>query len=318
VALGEYIVIDILLALYNGEEYLPEQLDSIERQTYKEWRLIIRDDGSIDGSIEIAKAFREKLPQKVFFYVNEKPTGSAKNNFFKLLYDSESSYVIFCDQDDVWLPDKIEKTYEAMKALEAKAKGDIPLLVYTELFVVDASLNIISDSFSHYMNLPQEVSLEKLMIQNTVTGCTVMINTVLKDLLKEVKEPDKILMHDHFAAIIAQSMGKIKKIHKPTIYYRQHQSNSVGAANANSAGYLHRRFKRGRKQFKRDLRDSFIQIDYYLQLYDERLKDNSAKALLEQYSGLRYCSKIKRVIFYLKYGVLKHGFIRKIMQMIWG
>jgi len=311
-------VVDILLAVYNGEKYLQEQLESIGNQTYKDWRLIVRDDGSTDGSADIVSAFRKRNPEKVFLNVNDKPAGGAKGNFLKLLGDAAAPYVMFCDQDDIWLPDKVEKTYEGMKELESDTKSNIPLLVYTDLFVVDDSLNIISDSFSDYMNLPKEVSLEKLIIQNTVTGCTVMINTVLKDLLKEAKDPDKILMHDHFAAIISQSMGIIKKIHEPTIYYRQHQGNSIGAENADSVGYLYRRFKRGRKLFKRDLRDSFMQIDYYLQLYGESLKDNSVKDLLERYARLRYCSKIKRVIFYLKYRVLKYGLIRKIMQIIWG
>ena len=96
-------MITIIMAVYNGQEYIREQLESLKDQTYTEWRLVIRDDRSSDKTAEIVKKFSDEVEQEVIFKVNEKPSGSAKNNFALLINDAkESDYVMFCDQDDIW------------------------------------------------------------------------------------------------------------------------------------------------------------------------------------------------------------------------
>lgn len=101
-------MITIIMAAYNGQEYINEQLESIKNQTYRDWRLVVRDDGSSDKTVDILKKFAKEVEQEVIIKVNEEPSGSAKRNFARLLQDVQnSSYVMFTDQDDIWKKDKI-------------------------------------------------------------------------------------------------------------------------------------------------------------------------------------------------------------------
>lgn len=310
--------VDILMATYNGEKYLQEQLKSIEGQTYTNWNLIIRDDCSKDNTVEILKEFEKAHPGQVRIYVNVKPSGNAKNNFLHLLSDAENNYVMFSDQDDVWLPDKIECTYERMAFLEKTYKQDYPCLVYTDLYVVDKDLNIIANSFIQYMNLPQKLNYKKVIIQNSVSGCTVMINKKLLDISLRIKTADKIIMHDHFLALTASILGKYSLVNKSTIYYRQHGMNSVGASNAKSLNYMLGRYYRGKDKFKSDLKASMKQVEYFLEIYCHIYMEESVKSLLKKYSNLYNKNKIYRLLFYLKNRVLKKGIVRTFMQLVWG
>jgi len=311
--------IDILLAIYNGALYLNELLASIELQTYKKWRLIIRDDCSSDNSFQIAKEFQSRHGRdKILLYKNDNPTGSAKMNFVKLIKDAQSSYIMFCDQDDIWHPDKIEITIKKMKEAEKKPGSKLPILIHTDLKVVDQNVNMIYDSFQRYMNLPKKITLEKLLIQNSVTGCTVMINAILCNQMKQIDHAEEILMHDYWAALIACVFGKICYIDTATIDYRQHGNNNVGAANARSLEYFYLRFKRGKKAFKADMEKSIKQIQYFYQLYQEKISDIRVKEMLKQYSILNKQNKISRIAYYFKFRVFKHGVVKKIIQIVWG
>ena len=311
-------MVDILMATYNGEKYLEEQIESIIGQSYKEWNLIIRDDGSTDRTAEILKKYADAYPEKICVKFNSVGTGSAKANFFKLIHDAQSTYVMFCDQDDVWDADKIEVTLGKMKQMEEDG-SQIPLLVATDLKVVDSKGNVLDDSFLHYMNLPETVQLNHILIQNNITGCTVMINRVLCQMLKEVKSVQKIVMHDHFAAITAALYGKVEILNQSTIQYRQHEANSVGAMDAKSLRYMLERFKRGRKRFRKDMEDSMNQAAYLCRLYKNKYEIQSRydKRLIVGYSQLVSANKIEKYKFYFKYHVFKCGKIRKIMQLVW-
>jgi len=311
--------VDILLATYNGALYLEELLSSIKSQTYKYWRLIIRDDGSGDDSLQIAKRTQMQLGKgKVLIFKNDVSTGSAKANFFNLIKDAESQYIMFCDQDDVWNPDKIEITLKRMKAIERKSDFNLPILVYTDLKVVDENLTTISESFRKYMKLPPKVTLENLLIQNSVTGCAVMINAALCNEMKQIDNTDQVLMHDHWAAILACVFGKIGYINITTINYRQHGNNSVGASDAQNIKYFYQRFKRGKKAFRRDMKKSVEQIQYFYEMYQEKIMDDKMKKLIKKYADLTRRKKLSRIIYYFKYHVFKYGLIKKIVQIVWG
>lgn len=312
-------MVDILLAVYNGEKYLEEQLESIAAQTYTNWRLVIRDDCSTDHSVAVAEAFKKKHPEKhVEIYVNKQATGSAKNNFIKLLEDAVSDYVMFCDQDDVWLPQKIELTLKAMRRCE-KQDGlcSVPVLVHSDLCVVDVSLKTIALSMQRYQKLPKSSDVQQLLVQNNVTGCTVMVNQPLLILMKKVKDNSAIVMHDYWAALIASVFGKIVYIPQPLIKYRQHGNNSVGAMNAIGIKYLYMRFKAGRSQFQSRMKDTMVQAGAFYDVYADELMGNPHKVLLKKYGELRNSSKLDKIKFYLSNHVMKYGIIRKIMQIIW-
>lgn len=310
-------MIEILLGTFNGGAFLEQQINSILEQTCSEWKMIIRDDGSTDNTISLIEGYIEKYPDKFTLIVNERPSGSAKNNFMRLIQDATADYIMFCDQDDFWEPDKIQLTYNMMIQLEKENNLTTPILVHTDLAVADEQLEIIGSSFFDYMNLPRKKELKELIIQNSITGCTVMINKTLLVLMLKLGENSPILMHDHVAGILALLYGKVGLVDKSLIKYRQHGLNSVGAADANSINYKVNRFKRGRDSFKKDMETSYKQIQYLLKIYDVSACDSRIQKMMNRYSQLEQESKLEKISFFVRYGVLKHGLIRKVVQLLW-
>ncbi len=216
--------IDILLATYNGEKYLKEQLDSILNQTYKNIRLIISDDCSKDSTKEILKEYEQKDERIKVFY-QEKNLGYIKNFEFLLKQVQDEIYML-SDQDDVWLPEKVEKSYEILK----KQNAD---LVFGDLEVVDKELNTIYPSFNEFMKLDRKIkkyidSYKINYLYNCVTGCTVMSKKEWINTLIPFPAKSKYAIHDHWIGLIISLNGKLAYIPEKYIKYRQHSNNEVG------------------------------------------------------------------------------------------
>ena len=175
------------MATYNGSKYISEQFDSLLKQTYSNWKIIVHDDNSQDNTVEIIKIYEKKHPNKIKLIDDNINPGGAKENFSYLLgkIDENYHYLMFCDQDDVWLEDKIELTLGEMKAVE-KNKKDIPILVHTDLKVVDYKLNTIYESMFKSQKLDYRIgdNLQHIAIENVVTGCTIMINKIRNAIFK--------------------------------------------------------------------------------------------------------------------------------------
>lgn len=310
------------MAVYNGQEYIREQLESLKDQTYTEWRLVIRDDRSSDKTAEIVKKFSDEVEQEVIFKVNEKPSGSAKNNFALLINDAkESDYVMFCDQDDIWKKDKIEITFNKMKQAEERYGRDFPLLVHGDVEVIDENGNINADSMFEMSHINADSKLPQILIQNHVTGCTMMCNKKLIAGISEYASSEYIIMHDYLAALYASVFGKIEVIKKPLLSYRQHSGNSVGAKNNNNPVYLLKRLANGRKSYKEAMETSRNQVKFFVEIYREELaaeKYCEEYELMSGYASLGSRAKLYRIMFYKKNHIWKNGTIRKIMQVIWG
>ncbi|MDV3426289.1 MAG: glycosyltransferase, partial [Bacillota bacterium] len=176
------IKVTILLATYNCEKFLRTQLDSIIYQTHTNWELIVSDDSSSDKTSDILNEYKLKYPEKIYILNNEKRFGNARDNFFHLLENCIGSYIMFCDHDDKWLPKKIELTLAKMLETEKKQPPHTPVLVHTDLNVVDGELNMIAPSLMKFQDIsPERIKLNNLLVQNVITGCTVMINKELKE-----------------------------------------------------------------------------------------------------------------------------------------
>ena len=217
--------IDILMATYNGEKYIKEQIESILAQDYSNIRCIICDDCSTDRTYEIAKEYVKK-DKRVIVYKNEKNLGVIKN-FEKLLSLVESDYYMLADQDDIWKTTKVSDTFQKLK----KENAD---LVFTDLEIVDENMQIKNHSFNRVMGIYPKISKEKdirlVYLYNVVTGCTIL--TKKKYISKILPLPtNKDVLHDHYIALaILLSGGKVCYLDKPTIFYRQHQNNQVGTS----------------------------------------------------------------------------------------
>lgn len=222
-------MIDILLATYNGARFLPAQIDSILGQTYQDWRLLIRDDGSTDATLEIIDRYAGQHPGRIEVIRDGRPNLGVAGNFSTLMERSDADCIMFCDQDDVWLPEKVAESHAAMQELELRYGSDTPLLVHTNLSVVDQDLKLIHRSFWRYQKLDPERgrSLVSLLVQNVVTGCAAMANRRLKDMALPL--PHDVRMHDWWLALVAAAFGCCDYVPRPLVLYRQHGANILGA-----------------------------------------------------------------------------------------
>ena len=217
--------IDILMAAYNGERFIAEQIESLLAQTFQDFRLIIRDDGSSDNTPAIIENYEQKYPGKIEIINDDVVCKSPTKNFMQLLKHAEADYVMFCDQDDVWLPYKVQITLDYMKRAE-REKPDLPVLVFTGLNVVDAELKSL-DIFMA-LGIPQDrLGMTQLLLANCASGCTEMLNRRLYEGIGGYSE--YINIHDHWAALYAAGCGEIRNVPMALILYRQHSNNAIGA-----------------------------------------------------------------------------------------
>lgn len=217
-------IVTILLPTYNGEKYLKEQIDSILNQTYKEIKLIISDDGSKDSTVDILKQYKEK-DSRIELYIQPKNMGVVKEIEF-LLGKVETPYYMLADQDDYWLPKKVEKSLETLK----KQNAD---LVFGDLEVVDENLNTIYPSFGDFMLLNRKIhkyinSYKVNYLYNCVTGCTVLAKRETIKYIIPIPTKSKYLIHDHWISIMLSLNGKLAYMDEKYIKYRQHGNNQVG------------------------------------------------------------------------------------------
>lgn len=222
--------VDILLATYNGEKFLSEQIESLQKQSYRDWKLLVSDDCSSDRTVELVKKYAES-DYRINVISENKKFGGPKNNFLHLLRNSKADYVLFCDQDDVWLPDKIQKTVEKLQKLDC-ASNPIPNLVFTDMKVVDERLNVISPSFMKYTATNQSrIKLQEVIAQPIGAGCTMGINRCLANMVNRTPFNAYMVMHDYWISLVAAAFGHIVFLNEATLLYRQHGSNSLGADN---------------------------------------------------------------------------------------
>jgi glycosyltransferase involved in cell wall biosynthesis len=222
-------MIQILLATHNGEKYLRPLLDSLLAQTVQDFQVLVSDDASSDRTTDILQEYSTRFTGK-FRMLSSQARGSAQRNFEYLANNAHADYIMFCDQDDVWLPRKIELSLAAIRGAEHRLGPSVPILVHSDLKVVDENLNVLSGSFFEYQHLNHyRISFANLLMQNIVTGCTVIINSALLEIFNSRKLPEKIIMHDWWLALIASAFGRIYFIETPTILYRQHGNNALGA-----------------------------------------------------------------------------------------
>lgn len=219
----------VLLATYNGEAYLKEQLDSLRCQTFRNFVCFIHDDASSDGTPEVAAAYCGEHPGQ-FVYIGSSKVGGAKYNFMHLLKCIEADYIMFSDQDDVWMPEKIEKSYRKIRQTEG-ASPKCPVCVCADVMVTDSRLNIISESFYDFSGItfPPEIRLKDLLYGDFVVGCTMIFNRKLRKRVLSADVTSMISMHDSFIALCAKACGRLVYMNEALLLYRQHGRNAIGA-----------------------------------------------------------------------------------------
>lgn len=305
-------MVSIVMATYNGEKYLKEQIDSILSSTYQEFELYIVDDGSSDTTMSILEYYKEKYPDKICIKQNETNLGVALN-FLNAASNTRSDYIMFCDQDDVWRKDKIAKTLKRVRQMEAQFGKDLPIAVFTDACVVDSRLNVLHESFFRSSRLnPELIDLPHLLMENKLIGCTVMVNQAVRRILQSNPLPKKARFHDGWLGLIAASFGKIGFIKESTLLYRQHSANVVGDQGFFS--YIINRVRNIGSQ-RRALEALYIQADEFASMYQD-LMDRRRLEIILRFSRLHKVSFIKRRMILMRYGYLKSGIIRNLGLMI--
>ncbi len=303
-------MITILLAAYNGERYLAEQIDSILAQTEKNWRLVIQDDCSTDRTVALAQCYADSYPDHIRLVRQSTPSGTSKNNFFSMLRYVDTEYWMTCDQDDIWLPNKVEVTLRAMRRLEEEDYG-VPLLVHTDLTVIDQSRNILAKSLFGYQKLDSKRdSFANLLSQNIVTGCTALMNRALLERVGPI--PAAALMHDWWFALIAAAFGKIAFVAQPTVLYRQHGGNSVGAKRAGFF-YLAKKALKS-EETKTALESTYVQAQCFFNYYEKDLPE-SLSDICRNFIALPQLNKMQRIQCLHQFDFWKSGTARKIGQL---
>jgi glycosyltransferase involved in cell wall biosynthesis len=216
---------DVILAVWNGKDYLPAMLDSLLSQTTSEFNVLVRDDGSTDGSREILENYKQKFDGRLSVIAGE-PTRSATANFAILMRETKADYVLFADQDDVWRPEKVGLTLRSLKEAEAKYGRSTPIYFATDIEVANKDLELINPSYWKWKRLKASrmSKLSQSLICVSIQGMASGINRALLDLANPVSA--KAISHDWWTQLIAAAMGKVICDPTTTALYRVHGGNA--------------------------------------------------------------------------------------------
>jgi glycosyltransferase involved in cell wall biosynthesis len=305
----DHPAVDIVLATYQGEAFLAPQLASIAAQTGVAWRLFVRDDGSTDATRSIVAGFRERHPGRVTLVEDEDTRLGAARSFSRLLAATTAPYVFMCDQDDVWWPDKLERSLARLRRAEAEAGVGRPVLVHTDLRVVDTELRLLAPSMDAYQRLgaARRSALRQLLVQNTVTGCTAGVNRALLD--RALPVPEDAIMHDWWMALVAAAFGRVVYVPEATIDYRQHGANALGARRYGFA------MRKTRAEFRRSLERTFAQAGALMERHGPAAPAAVARTI-QRYAALADCGSWRRRWRVARYGYWKHGIGRNLAMLL--
>ncbi|HFU3697982.1 glycosyltransferase family 2 protein [Streptococcus suis] len=294
--------VNILMSTYNGQQFLAEQIRSIQDQSYTDWTLFIRDDGSSDNTKEILKDF-ERQDSRIHLIDNDKSDNlGVIKSFHKLVNHDRADYYFFSDQDDVWLPNKLELSLKETKNYLA----DLPLMVYMDLKVVNQDLEIMTESMVKSQSHHANTELVQELTENTVTGGVAMINHALAEMWQET---DDILMHDWYLALLASAFGNLVFIDQPGELYRQHSDNVLGARTLS-------------KRFKKWIRPHILFAVYWDLIKNSQKQarhllqmplSQSNRELIEAFVTIMDKPMLERFRILRKYGLRKNKFFHTLV-----
>lgn len=275
--------------------------------------MYVRDDGSTDATLKIICSYIELHPDQITLVNDGLGNLGPAKSFSFLMQKTTAPYLAFCDQDDVWLPNKLSLQLKKMKEAEEKYSISCPLLVHTDLIVVDNDLNKIKNSFWEYQKLSPEIMrrFNRLLMQNFVTGCACLINRNLANLSTPI--PEKVVMHDWWIALIAQLKGEIINVTEPTIMYRQHGMNDTGAKRWGIA-FILAQFKSGATNMYKSLLKT---RDQAIALSNLALLTKNERDVVNSYIEMFQLNWFERRIFMLRNGFIKYGFLRNIATLLY-
>ncbi len=305
-------MVSVLLAAYNGERYLPELLASLAAQT-ADYRVLWQDDGSADGTAALLSSQGERFLSGA---VQGQHLGTA-GNFLSLMAQDNAPYSALCDQDDIWHADKLARCVAALQAAEARCGTDTPLLVHTDSRLIGPDGTLLHGSFFAHQHWDgTATSLPRLLVQNNVTGCTLVMNAALRHLVAAHAEADKLYMHDWFIALTAAAFGQVIFLDAPLVDYRQHGANVMGASKHSMAHRVLAALGIPRKA-KARIRLTYTHARMFREAYGAELPEAAARAV-DAYLATEAMPKCRRVQTLRRGGYLMQGRIARMGQILFG
>jgi glycosyltransferase involved in cell wall biosynthesis len=259
------LIVTVVLATYNGAPYIAAQLDSLARQTRRPDRLVLRDDGSSDDTVQQVREWARVRQIELQEVLATERLGPARSFLTALKAAKSADVYFFCDQDDVWMPHKIERALDALKRIDPAQ----PHLIATRLNIVDNTLQFLRLS-------PQlhDLSFASAVCESVLTGCTMSFNASLRKLL--VRElPQRLEMHDWWCYLLASGTGGVSFDVEPSVMYRQHSQNSIGAGPQGVARVL----ARIARLFGDDVKVRSRQLQEFSRLHAQDLRPDAADLL---------------------------------------
>jgi glycosyltransferase involved in cell wall biosynthesis len=224
--------VSVILTAFNGSKYIEKQLESILNQTLQPDEIIICDDKSTDQTVSLLS--RYLASDKVKLFVNDKQLGVVENFKKAAKLAKHGNWLVFSDQDDIWIPQKLERLSSEMQLID----DDItPALVYSDLSIIDKNDKIIAASFWEKQKIkPEKINLARLLYGNVVTGCTMIINYPMAEEFFCINGSN--YLHDEWVGLIAYSFGKVKFLRERLVLYRQHESNVTYSEDYKVSGFI--------------------------------------------------------------------------------
>jgi len=217
------MTISVILSTYNGESYISEQLDSILNQTFQNFKLYIRDDGSIDGTVSIIEDYQKRFPERIFILRDDQGNIGVAESFQRVIEAANSDYYLFADQDDVWDSQKIYKLVKKIREIESD-NPNTPVLVFSDMEVIDEGGKVIYDSFLKLSKYKDSFH-SNILFRGFIPGCSIAFNNEAKKLILGYKN---LMLHDGFAFMMVNLFGVISKAPDKLIKYRLHSKNTIG------------------------------------------------------------------------------------------
>lgn len=289
----------VLLSTYNGEKYIRKQIQSILQQSYTDFRIMVRDDGSTDSTLEIIDSMKDSRINLIEAGANI----GIVNSFSKLLELNAFDYFLLCDQDDIWQKNKIESQLNILTKMESEYGKNIPLMTFSDLRMINSDDQLIFHSFWEYAKIvPSKINISSLLVQPLATGCTIAGNRKLANIATPI--PENVFMHDWWLSILSTAFGKIDSTRDKLIDYRIHESNRLGVGSHGIKNIQEKYIK-----YKEFYTATILQAEEFRKKFDTNV-NSKEEELLKFLSQIKSYNRFSRLYLLFKFKVFRSNFIR--------
>lgn len=285
--------IDILMATYNGASYVASQIRSLQDQTFSDWTLLVHDDGSTDGTVDIIKRL-SKDDRRISIVADGVCFHNCALNFMHLLKFSDAPFCIFCDQDDIWLENKLQLMLDFIESKD----NSVPQAVYSNSYVYNPATAVIGGHAT--LCFPSQLK-DVLFLNGGVQGCALMFNAALRSICRDV--PDVVAMHDHVVTVCAAATGGLSYLDRRLMLYRRHQTTVTGPT-AKRLSDLVSSFVRNAYPVMSELHYNALHSLYIK--YEKYISEDNKK-IFSDYFRFEKESRVQRFIHVLSKGYRLYG-----------